>query len=251
MKSEVSQALKQVNAGQLPQARQLCQQVLQSDSQDADAFHVLGLIETRECRYSEAIAHLEQAIALCPTSAEMRRNLGTSLRTMVRMQEATSRYHESLDLDLNSGCTYFYISQINKFRDDDGPLAQIEKMLLTPRPLEDQCFLHFAAGKICDDRSKFDRAFYHFQMGNQTRCAGFDPAQQNQRVRDNIDVFNRDWIAKQKPSNAQGPKTIFIVGMPRSGTTLVEQVLGSHKDVFAAGELSDHSLDCQCVQRTS
>jgi tetratricopeptide (TPR) repeat protein len=239
MRTEVSQALKLVNAGQLSQARQLCQQVLQADSRDADALHVLGLVETRDYRYEEAISHLEQAIALRPDSAEMRNNLGTSLRTMGRMKEATTRYQQALELDPESVTTYFYITQINKFRDDDGPLAKIEQMLLLPRPAKDQCDLHFAAAKICDDRGRYDRAFYHFQMGNNARGAIADPAKQEQRIRDTINVFQPDWVAAHQPSNAQGPRMIFVVGMPRSGTTLAEQILGCHDNVFTAGELPD------------
>jgi hypothetical protein len=99
-----------------------------------------------------------------------------------------------------------------------------------------QCFLHFALGKAYADIGDHERAFAHYRDANSRKMASFDGAAWSGRVAATIGAFDADALQRR----AMGDDTdvpVFVVGMPRSGTSLVEQVLASHPAVFGAGEL--------------
>ena len=104
----------------------------------------------------------------------------------------------------------------------------------------DKICLHFALGKIYDDCREFDQAFGHYQEGNTIKRKSITPdkASQEKLVKSSIRLFTTDFFSAHNGSGSQSDKPIFIVGMPRSGTTLVEQILSSHPHIHGAGETS-------------
>ena len=98
--------------------------------------------------------------------------------------------------------------------------------------------IHFALGKAFDISGEYDKAFHHYETGNKLVQTNFSSYYYRQQIDKEIDVFNKDFIKNLPTSSEQSSRPIFIVGMQRSGTSLVEQIISSHSAVFGAGELT-------------
>lgn len=98
--------------------------------------------------------------------------------------------------------------------------------------------MHFSLGRLYGGLGDYRRSFEHYRSGNDLKFAYFDPDAHSRWVNDIIETFNETFFSRIPHSSNRSRRPIFIVGMPRSGTTLVEQVLASHPDVFGAGELN-------------
>jgi hypothetical protein len=125
-------------------------------------------------------------------------------------------------------------------RDEPLWLSGIEALLARPLPLRHQISLRYALGKYHDDINQYDEAFaQYFQANELTRRYGvrYDRRQATARVDQIIAAFNADSIRQLQSGGQDSERPVFIVGMPRSGTSLCEQILASHPAVFGAGEL--------------
>jgi hypothetical protein len=101
----------------------------------------------------------------------------------------------------------------------------------------DRMRLHFAAATIFEQAGEIETAFEHYSAGNDLKDVVFDPAQYAVHIGQLIETFDKDVFAKVKSWGSRDERPVFIVGMPRSGTSLVEQIIASHHGVFGAGEL--------------
>ncbi len=233
---------------QLDQARSICEMVLSIDSGNAEALHLLGLTHIKQDRYEQGLELILRALQRQPT-AEMHCNAGAALRSMGRFEEARSQFYSSLDFDGKFSRALSYLAQTKQYSGGDlegqALLSKIDQLLEEePLPLEDQNHLHFAAAKIHEDCKRYSQAFYHYQMGNAARGFTFDPSQEAQFVARTIRAFPASCFEgpeaeKRAAISHPSRRPIFIVGMPRSGSTLIEQILSSHPQVHGAGELPD------------
>jgi hypothetical protein len=162
------------------------------------------------------------------------------LRTVGRQAEAVSAYREGLRLKPDFAELWWSLSNLKTWRFEPADVAAMESLLATPGlPDEPAAQLCFALGKAYEDARDFDRAFGCFGRGNALRRARehYDPVQTEQigeRIRA---TFTPELFARLDGAGHVGAAPIFIVGMPRSGSTLVEQILASHPAVEATFEL--------------
>ena len=114
-----------------------------------------------------------------------------------------------------------------------------ERLDTAPSPGPDCGDVHFALGKMYDDLGEYDLAFDHFRRGNEVlkRHTPFDPGEPDRRVEYTAARYDEGWFDRVRGWGDPSERPVFIVGMPRSGTTLVEQILASHPEVHGAGEL--------------
>jgi tetratricopeptide (TPR) repeat protein len=118
----------------------------------------------------------------------------------------------------------------------ESVLSEAKEASLTPRQ---QQLLHFAAGRLLDRFGLYDRAFEHYSRGNQFYSETFDCNELANTVSRHMTVFSAEFLRRAPKAKNGSERPVFIVGMPRSGTSLVEQILASHPDVYGAGELDD------------
>ncbi len=118
----------------------------------------------------------------------------------------------------------------------EGVLADAIVLKLTDRQ---RLLLHFAAGRLLDRCGEYDRAFEQYSLGNQLFQVDFECKDMVETVSHHIAVFSADFLRRAPRVRQPSQRPVFIVGMPRSGTSLVEQILASHPDVYGAGELED------------
>jgi|TARA_R100000789_G_scaffold1692_2_gene5113 tetratricopeptide (TPR) repeat protein len=243
MDSRLEDGIKLQLNGQTSQAKDLYHQILKDDPKDANAHHLLGVIlSAEEGRYPltsqwSAIEHISTAICIKPDGTIFHHNIAGIYGLLGRFDLAIEHYREAIKLDPTRGDSFQGLTEVAHIL-EDSPIIRIarEQLIDAKDPAMKSCF-HFALGAIYDGLEDYDRAFNHFVGGNKWADRKFSSLAFEQRVKDTIYIYDPGHPTKEIIGNARIP--IFIVGMPRSGTTLVEQILASHPKVYGAGELHD------------
>jgi tetratricopeptide (TPR) repeat protein len=189
----------------------------------------------------EARACLQQALALRPDDAEIHDSLGTAFSMLGELAAAERHYRTALRLKPAYSDAYHNLIGVTKLKPQDaawpGLMALAERSGLQG---QDAVFTQFTLGKVFDTLGEYDRAFGHFLEGNRLKrdSINYDEAGQRRFFEDFIRYFDADFLHARAAAGLADPRPVFIVGMSRSGTTLVEQILASHPQVEGAGEIN-------------
>ena len=211
------------------------------DPDMSEAHHNLGRALELVARSEEAIGELRRALALDPECAGAWLYLSISLRTMGHIDEAREACRRALELDSDLLPAYYQLSTLDGIVDGDATIRRIHRVLDETEPsASDRIKLLFALGRSYERDEKFDPAYSCYVRGNELKRQSID-----YRVTDDsalatriVETFDAKLLARHSPSPGGTEHVpIFVVGMPRSGTTLVEQILASHPRVHGAGEL--------------
>jgi len=208
----------------------------------ADTLTTLAAVQRLQGRGEEAEAKLQLALELAP---------GAVAPTVARADLAADRgdfvlaealYREAFAVDSNCVPAWAGIAMIRRMTEVDAPwFAQAEQLAAQPRRPRDEVTLRFAMGKYLDDIREYDRAFASYHRANEV-VKTYRPAHDRQQLADTFEfvrqLYDRRWIEAARARMPIRRQPIFVVGLPRSGTSLAEQILASHPDVFGAGELS-------------
>jgi len=224
-------------------AEQAARLALQEQPDNAEALTILGQVLHETDRYDEAIQVLERALKANPKSPEALNFYGVALKSVGRLDEA--REHILKALKMNSGMwgAYANINDLVDFSKGEGEelFNQMDAIFESAKNTEADPFLplHFAYGKALEDRGEHERALKHYITGgkmkrsqleyNEEETFGFFDA-----IRD---TFTKELFENRKYEGIDDERPVFIIGMPRSGSTLVEQILSSHPQVYGAGEV--------------
>lgn len=203
---------------------------------------LLGNMLSKAGRYGEAVEAFETALQMQPDHSGSLAGLGHLLRTIGRTDDAVAAYRECISKYPAFGEAYWSLANLKTFRFTDDELVTMEKNVDSERLLEETrvCF-NFALGKAYEDRGDFDRAFSYIDRGNSMRRFNehYDPVQ-TEVIHDRIiDTFSAEFLQENEGKGDSDPSPIFIVGLPRSGSTLIEQILASHSMVEGTHELAD------------
>ncbi len=224
--------------GGLARAETIYQALLDEKPDNHDALHLLGLLRMQQDRTSTAIDLINRAIALRADEPAFHHNIAALYRRCGRVDEARLAYREALRLKPDYGEACQGLVEIVKIDEGDSLFA-LAREQTNNSELDDRVksHLHFALGKMFDGTGDYPQAFEHFQHANDLAGRRFDVQRQRTLIREILYHHGPD-RARQAPSPASD-LPVFIVGMPRSGTSLVEQILASHSGVYGAGELGD------------
>lgn len=222
----------------------------------------------------EALRHLRKAIKLSPRYAEAHNNLGRAHRALSEpyearkcfaralaiqpgfiraeaalgemlveigdMQEAAKVFRSILGRDPHNVQALGGLSTAVKFSDEDPELANIEAALNNPKLIPDhRVILHHAAGKVCNDLGRYDDAIQHYFAGKKAAGLSFPIDHHHQSYAALRRHFTKARLVNPQATGSSSEVPVFIVGMPRSGTTLTEQIIASHPLAAGAGELPD------------
>ncbi|HEY2534177.1 MAG TPA: sulfotransferase, partial [Xanthobacteraceae bacterium] len=206
-----------------------------------DTLNLIGLLAYERGALEAALAHYRRALALKPDHAGAHNNLGNVLKALGQLRDAEEAYLKALQSDPNSAWIYFNLADSKTFKPGDPHLAAMEALATKSEslPTAERIQLDFALGKAYADLKDYPRSFRHLFAGNAAKRATIN--YNEKAVFDLIDliesVFTSDLIKTKSGGGEQSKMPIFIVGMPRSGTTLIEQIIASHPLVHGAGEL--------------
>ena len=210
----------------------------------AEAYNNLGNALNDIGRLDEAEQNYRRAAELKPDYAEAYNNLGNVLASVGRLDEVERYYRRAVELKPNYAEAYRNLFSIRKIEEQDSVIGSVEKLYgETSASAEDRMHFAFGLGKAYDDLGHYAEAFAYLTEANRLKRQSFayDVAQDARfflRIRE---VFQESLFKRHAKAGRRDDTPIFIIGMIRSGTTLVEQILASHPAVFGAGELHDLS----------
>lgn len=235
-------AVKLLQANQAKKAEDLMEPYYSANVNNSEFLHLYGLAASHNRDYASGIERLKKAIALNPRVAEYHHNIAAIYRLIGEFELSEQCYLTALNLKPDYAEAYFNYSATRKFSAEDPLVFQVEQQLARPDLSDaDRCFLGFAAGKIFNDINQYEKAFAAYKTGNRYRNSEFDIDQFRKEIDRFISFFSVELIQKISPFGISSNVPVFVVGMPRTGTTLVEQILSSHPEVHGAGELPDIS----------
>ena len=204
----------------------------------AEVYYNMGISLRDKGDPEAAIDSYKQALKIKPDYAEAYYNMGISLNDKGDTESAINSYNQALKIKPNYAEVYKNISYLKRYKERDENFIKMQSLCLDRGSSDEQlCHLNFALSKASEDLNEIEQSFNYLKMGNEirTKIISYD-------IKQDIELFRQlkkayPSIALQSTVETSELKPIFILGMPRSGTTLVEQVVSSHSKVTGAGEL--------------
>ncbi len=197
----------------------------------------LALALAAQDQIEDSFKHGEKAVKLAPKNNSYLVSLANLYQQAGNNQKAAQLLQKALSLDPTYGSAYLALSKTRKFTDADKALIKkMEKALDRPMPPDSRDCIHFSLGKIYDDLGEWEHAFNHYHQGNQLIHTLFDASKQRKETTAIINTCSSAFFKKFAGCGHPSSKPVFIVGMPRSGSTLVDQILSSHPSVYSLGE---------------
>lgn len=261
-----------LNAQELDKAHDTLERALEIDADIAEVQHGLGVYHIHRADYARALEYLERACKLKPGDASIRINLSSTLAKRNRHDEALRHINRALksnksdlgahltlcdilaqvgDIDAStrevelllrkhphSGAAYDLLARNKKFTDEDSALMKrAEKALDRGMAPNERYSLQFALGKMYDDCARYDDAFKWYEQANLLQKKHYDVDGDDGLRKALARAFTADSIAAFGEHGNASRLPVFVVGMPRSGTTLIERIIASHPQGAGAGEL--------------
>jgi tetratricopeptide (TPR) repeat protein len=229
-------------AGRFDEAIAVAERAVALDPRLAEPLNNLGRIALVRGRSDQALDYCRRAIAIKPDFADAHNNLGSALKDLGRLDEARRAYARAIALDPGAAAVYLNFADLHKFVAGDPHLVAMEALAAKAKslPAMDRWQLDFALGKAYGDLNDHRRSFQRLLAGNAGKRAHVNYNETSAlALFDHIErAFTAELVAAKSGHGDPSPLPIFVLGMPRSGTTLVEQILASHAQVFGGGELN-------------
>ena len=237
-----AQALSLKQLDQLEPALEAAQQAVAAGPQSAEAHNAHGMVLQAMGRFQPALAAFDRAAALPGLATEKALvNRATLYMEHGRKAEATAAFDRALAAFPASASAWFNSADLRRFTPNDPAIDRMEALLSEGGAVaaNDRMMLHFALGKAWLEIGESERGFHHLHVGNRMKRAQiqFDSAATSQWLVSIAEVFTPAQLDRLGGGGAPSALPVFVLGMPRSGTTLIEQILASHPAVHGAGEL--------------
>jgi len=231
-----------VAAARLLEAERAARDLLKIEPENPQNWVALGTVYTSLLRQSEALDAYEQALRLNPKQVSLQLSIGHLNKTLGRREACERAYQECLLQDPSCAEAYWSLADLKNYTFTAAELAAMRALL--ERPSADagaQAQLRFALGRALEQRGDYREAFVHYAAGNILRRQQqpFDIGKFEKKTRRVATCFNRQLFEEKRGAGEVDRSPIFIVGLPRSGSTLIEQILASHSQVEGTMELAN------------
>lgn len=238
----------QINLGNLLQLKgefaaseTALRRAVKADPNNPEGLVCLGLTLGVRLEMDEAKNCFERALRLQPRNASALCALGWVASVEGRFEEAEKLFRETLEIDPRKTAAWAWLAGLRRMTaTDKGWLEGVERTLASGLPPLEEARLRFAMGKYFDDLGKFPRAFEAYKRANDLHkliASPYDRPSRVQFVDDAIRVCTRQRLTQSREGASESERPVFVTGMMRSGTSLVEQIIASHPDAAGAGEL--------------
>jgi tetratricopeptide (TPR) repeat protein len=232
----------QTELHELQEALATIERAIALDPDSYGGYIALANALARSSRTAEAVGAYRRAAELRPEIPGTYLGLGNVLKTLGHQHEAIEAYRKGISIQPGFAELYWSLSNLKTFRFKADEIEAMKAELAKP-DLGEGATVHFcfALGKSCEDAGDYTEAFRYYDRGNRLRRAqeNYDPVQTDdigERIRA---VFSKEFLVQRAGGGYADLHPIFIVGLPRSGSTLIEQILASHPDVEATHELPE------------
>jgi tetratricopeptide (TPR) repeat protein len=226
--------------GRLQEAGAAARHLVKIDPHNPQSWITIGSVSTRLLRNEEALEAYERAAQLQPAEVRLRMSIGHVHKTLGRRSESEAAYKAALVMDPAVADAYWSLADLKNYTFNDEEIAAMQRLLAAGKlDRANTAQLHFALGKAHEQRRRYADAFAYYARGNALRRldAPFDIEHFEQRSGRIRAFFDAAFFAGRAGSGNPSTAPIFIVGLPRSGSTLVEQILASHSRVEGTMEL--------------
>jgi tetratricopeptide (TPR) repeat protein len=226
--------------GRLEEAAAATRHLRQIEPESPQSWVTTAGVATRLMRQEEALDAYQRAARLKPDEVRLRTSMGHAQKTLGRRADSEASYKAALQIDPGLAEAWWSLADLKNYRFSDAEVAAIQRLLVhDPRDKANQAQLHFALGKAFEQCQQYPQAFASYARGNALRHldAPFDIESFERRSARIRGLFDAAFFAARAGSGNPNPAPIFIVGLPRSGSTLIEQILASHSCVDGTMEL--------------
>ena len=191
--------------------------------------------------YEGALAMYADVIREQPREPRLWLSYGHALKTAGRTDEAIKAYREAAKLNPDFGDAYWSLANLKTFRFTADEMAAMRATLGRELREDDRFHIHYALGKALEDAGEYEQSFSQYAEGARQRraCVDYDPEHISDQVRRAKALFTPDFLAAHRGQGAPALDPIFVIGLPRSGSTLIEQILSSHSQIEGTMELPD------------
>ena len=217
-------------------------QALRINPADKDIYLELGKVQNLKGDLDQAVFAFREALAIDPANEKIYTQLGQAFSDHGEIEEAVSAFRHAIEINPEHAQAYWLLSMNRKYTEYDDDMRTMESLLSKKgMTVEDKSRLAFGLGKAYEDLGNFDQSIEYVIQATGLKRNSYDySVSQSQLQFDSVkEVFSAEFFANHENCGDPDRAPIFILGMPRSGTSLTEQILASHPDVHGAGELSD------------
>jgi tetratricopeptide (TPR) repeat protein len=215
------------------------EKALAADSENPSYRNLCAVILSRTGDYDRSIELYSRLLSEYPENAKVWSSYGHVLKTAGKAADSIDAYRQSIERKPSYGEAYWSLANLKTYRFTDTDLAamhaQLEDMKLVG---EDHWHFQFTLGKAYEDAKEYEKSFDHYAKGNALvlHRSGYDPDLNTTELKR---AFSQEFLAKREGMGCDASDPIFIVGMPRSGSTLLEQMLACHSQIEGTAELPD------------
>lgn len=218
-------------------AKQTLDTLLSLDGENPDVRILLGDYCVQRNDLEEAVGHYQAAAGAGYEQTLALLKIGSAQSRLGRFDDATRSYRQALELDPGLSQALLAMVRINRRETPTEVIERLEAMIDSDGLSDElQLALYFALGKVCDDAGLYDRAFGHYARGNRLKGCRYESDLQEQKTQALMDAFTPALFETVADIASDSERPLFVLGMPRSGTTLTEQILASHPAVHGGGE---------------
>jgi tetratricopeptide (TPR) repeat protein len=216
--------------------------LLAVDSENLGYLNLKAVAFSKIGDYHNAIHLYEQILAANPGYSKIWHSFGHTLKTAGLTERAIEAYRRSIALEPNFGEAYWSLANLKTFRFTSVETTEMQDQLNSDALSEqDRFHFDFALAKALEDERRYELAFQHYHEGNRRRKAliKYNADRNTLKIKQNKKIFDLDFFEKRAGFGDQSSAPIFILGMPRAGSTLLEQILSSHSQIEGTMELPD------------
>ena len=228
--------------GRLEEAEAAARYLIRLEPDSPESWIALASASIRLLRQEAALQAYERAALLNPAEVRIRLTVGHIQKTLGQREASESSYKAALKMRPNSGEAYWGLADLKNYTFGDEELSTLQRLIGSDAgERKNEAQLHFALGKGLEQRQRYAEAFSHYARGNALRRADAPFAIEHfeQRAARIRAFFDASFFAARASSGDPSHAPIFIVGLPRSGSTLIEQILASHSRVEGTMELQN------------
>ena len=226
--------------GRSAEALEQCARLLAKEPHNPGYRSLHAAISANLGDYADAIAAYGAVLREYPQQPKLWTSYGHALRTTGEVSQAIAAYRRALSLEPRLGEAWWSLANLKTFRFSDADVLAIRQALLrSDLSEEDRLHFEFALGKALEDAASYEESFTHYAAGNALRRKqhGYDAEENSRFVRRSKELLTGEFFAERAGAGAGARDPIFIVGLPRAGSTLLEQILASHPLVEGTMEL--------------
>jgi predicted Zn-dependent protease len=223
-------------------AREEMEKLLQTDPQNLVYRATCATVCTGFGDYAQALPAYRELLKETPQDAELQLSIAHALKTLGRTHEAIESYRAAASVRPQYGDAYWSLANLKTYRFTDDEIFTMRRHEASATTAQvDRYHLCFALGKAYEDGADYAQSFQYYERGNalkKSECR-YRPEPLERSARRHIELCTPDFFAERRGYGSSDPAPIFIVGLPRSGSTLLEQILASHSQVEGTMELAD------------